>query len=87
MCISQIPIASYQECSKTIPLCVLVKYQLHLIENVLKEFQIISVILPGPLNENFTLQSTQLRYSYVPTLLRSSRVNLTDLFLRSNPAP
>ena len=32
-------------------------------ENILKEFQILSIILAGPLNENFTLQSTQLRYS------------------------
>ena len=46
------PIASYRKYSKTIPNCVLAKFQLRLIENILKECQIISIILPGPLNEN-----------------------------------
>ena len=54
---------SQRKYSQTIPNFFLAQFQLHLLENILRQFQIISIILPGPLNENFTLQSTQLRYS------------------------
>ena len=42
LCLSQIPIASPQKVSETIPKCVLAKFQLHLLANILKHFQILS---------------------------------------------
>ena len=42
LCLSQIPIASHRKHSKTISKCVLAKFQSHLIENVLRKFQIVS---------------------------------------------
>ena len=42
LCLSQIPIASPQKVSETIPKCVLAKFQLHLIEDNPGQFQIVS---------------------------------------------
>ena len=42
MCLSQTPIASQRKSSKTIPNCVLAKFQSHLIESILRQFQIVS---------------------------------------------
>ena len=41
MCLSQFPNASHRTCSKTVPNCVWVKIQSHLIENILRQFQIV----------------------------------------------
>ena len=43
LCLSQIPIASHRKYSKTIPNCVLVKFQSHLIENIPRHFRITSL--------------------------------------------
>ena len=47
MCLSQVPIASHRKFSKTIPNFVLVKFQLHLIENILRQPQIMSTKFPS----------------------------------------
>ena len=41
LCLRQIPIASHRKYSRTIPNCVLANFQVHLIENVLGQFQIV----------------------------------------------
>ena len=46
LCLSQIPIAPHRKNFKTIPVCVLAKFQLHLIENILKPIQIASLQIP-----------------------------------------
>ena len=42
LCLSQIPIASHRKYSMTIPNCVLAQFQSHLIENIPRQFQIVS---------------------------------------------
>ena len=42
ICLSLIPIASHRKSSMTIPNCVSAKFQSHLIENILRLFQIVS---------------------------------------------
>ena len=46
MSLSQIRIASHRKNSRTIPNCVLDNFQVHLIENVLGQFQIVSLQFP-----------------------------------------
>ena len=46
MFLSQIPIACHRKYSRTVPNCVLAKFQVHLIENVLGQIQIVSLQIP-----------------------------------------
>ena len=75
MCLRQITVASLAKYSKTIPNCVLAKIQLNLLENILRQFQILSSQIP--------IESPRKHSKTIPNLvLAKIELNLLENILR-----
>ena len=77
MCLRQITVAYLAKYSKTIPNCVLAKIQLNLLENILRQFQILSSQIP--------IESPQKYSKAIPNLvLANFQLNLLENILNNS---
>ena len=75
MCLSQIPIESYRKFSKTIPNCVSAKIQFKLLENILRQYQILS--------SRISIESPRKHSNTIPNLvLAKIQLKLLENILR-----